>query len=636
MKRFFQKTLAIALSLLTCFSVVACNKDEAPSPSSPSSGNNSESEGTGKYIVSEGISDYTILMPVMRDENLNFAIEELQYGIEATCGYKMAATENYVAGKKYLSVGETELYEINKAAVDGDGLEKTELRVLTVGDDVIMIGEDNEYSVYAVYHFMEKTFGFKWYTFEDAYVEKSSSIELLDLDETDKPDIARRTLYEWDYWVDEVIKRNRRMRTQDFAENFYIDGHSTMQIIPKLKYVDTYPEWFSVPNHDTSFGGAGQLCLSNEAMYQEFIKNSKELILKDWDNDYFQIGMEDNWDYCKCDTCKARAASYNPAGVDDGNRAALWIIFANKVARELNAWVQTIEPGKVIYFPIYAYFYNVNPPVKEENGKYVPMSEDVIVDENVMIMYAPISNEFTYSFDDARSEVNTVLKKWGAVTNNMIIYSYAVPYGVRGWLPMNDLLTMGGSYTFAAENNYHGYIEEGQTYYRYPCMQKLKNYISSQLWWDSSRSLDEIAYEFIDFYYRPVAEEFKAYYSSLKQWQAYQINEMGFKVLPMDHKYSDEKYWPIDAMNHFSRMIDGILEKLLPLKDTNIELYETYFDRVNIEHLWVNYVYCSKYKKHYNDADYQELVDFMEKYTEKYKVLADATTKDLIASWRNS
>lgn len=99
-------------------------------------------EPTDGYIVDKnGISAYKILTPEILDDNLEIAVSELQYGIEQTCGYKMETTDEYESGKKYLSIGRTQLYENNKETVVKGKLNRTDVRVVTLSDDsVVMIG----------------------------------------------------------------------------------------------------------------------------------------------------------------------------------------------------------------------------------------------------------------------------------------------------------------------------------------------------------------------------------------------------------------------------------------------------------------------------------------------------------------
>ena len=102
------RILSVVLTLLLCFSFVACNNNAPTEPIEPDL-------STGKFIVTEQkTSDYSILIPEDADKEINFAASELQFGIEAATGYQMPITVNYVSGNKYLSIGDTALYQFNK------------------------------------------------------------------------------------------------------------------------------------------------------------------------------------------------------------------------------------------------------------------------------------------------------------------------------------------------------------------------------------------------------------------------------------------------------------------------------------------------------------------------------------------
>lgn len=636
-KKWSYKALALVLASILCFSIVGC-KDNG----TLDNGGGNENP-TGKYIVTEqNTSEYSILIPEDADKEIKFAASELQFGIQSATDYVMQISVNYVEGNKYLSIGDTALYQANQEKVVGEGISKKECRVLTVGDNVIMTGGKNEYCVYAVYDFMEKSFGFKWYTYEDYKVDKVEAIELYDLDLRNEAALTFRCLYEWDYtWRSSRLEETksyyhtntRRLRLHDFYEDTFDNGHNLLHtIIPKKEYAQMHPEWFSNPTGAMTYQEAGQLCVTNEEMIAEAIKNIKEQILAATDfeqKEVFMLGMADCWSYCKCANCVAGVAV-------NGNPAGNYVVFANKIARAINEWIVTIDPDKEVYFPIFAYFFVEDAPVvKDENGEWVAVNQDVIPDEHVLIMHASLNSNWAYSYADTRSTMNAKIQKWLAITDNIWIYSYCVPYG-SPFIPMNDLVTMESAYAMARENGYYGYSEEGETYFRTPSMQKLKNYISSQLWWGGEKSMDEVAYEFIDFYYAPVAKEFKAYYSAMKQWQTYQIEELKAVVGIQNQNYAQEQYWPIEIIDMFDNMLVDMLDKLEDLKVTDPIMYQKYFDRINIERLWTTHTYCNLHRSYFSKADYLSKVEFVAKYTQEYKVQLNSGLFNQLESWRNN
>ncbi len=84
---------------------------------------------------------------------------------------------------------------------------------------------------------------------------------------------------------------------------------------------------------------------------------------------------------------------------------------------------------------------------------------------------------------------------------------------------------------------------------------------------------------------------------------------------------------------HFSNALDDMLEKIKSLKITDPVAYQTYFDRINIEKLWVNYALCQFYSSKYNAKDYLELVDFMNEYMLEYNV-GTSSRESLVSAWK--
>ncbi|MBO7345434.1 MAG: hypothetical protein J6U92_05805 [Clostridia bacterium] len=79
-------------------------------------------------------------------------------------------------------------------------------------------------------------------------------------------------------------------------------------------------------------------------------------------------------------------------------------------------------------------------------------------------------------------------------------------------------------------------------------------------------------------------------------------------------------YWPIGMINTFSEMIEAMLLKLEEVKKTDMEAYQTYFDRVNIEKLWVEYCHLFNHRQYLDKQANNEKVDFLLKYMTEYSV----------------
>lgn len=632
MRKTFKKFICLILALACSFSLFACGEGGSAGTSGVGIGGGSSNSSdqtakpTGKYLVYNGASDYVILMPQSVDYNHRIARDEIIEAVENACGYTLPVVTALTEGKKYISIGETALFDSKKEQVLTSPLKQTEARVVTIDNDYFVLGYDSEYTVYAAYELLERLVGFKVYSLDDVYVNKTENIEFLDISVSEIPDFPVRDA-EYDRIYDGDTRLNyRRMRYDYNGDSWFCYGHTVIGVIMKKDlYLSDHPEWYTVPTTDTSAAGGGQLCLSNEDMIAEFIERVKTIITESDDIEnkkFFHLGMEDNWDYCKCANCSALAAANSETGEDTGKRAANFIIFANKVAKAINEdwdWLKENYPGKQIFFPIYAYMHNEYAPVKTVNGKTVAVNDNVILDKNVGVLYAPVNGNFAYSLGDSRSKIAPVIEQWQALTDNMMYYGYCAEFAACP-VPLNDLITMDGTMAALLKNGTYYYQDQGATLTRTSGMEDLRYYVRSNKLWDSSRSVDDYAYEFIDYYYKPVAASFKQYYNSFTAFQRYQVEKLGINVHVLSSAYVKAANWPKAALDNFNKQIDDMLEELLPLAQTDPTAYKKYFDRINSEKIWIYYIYCESYKAYFNTDDYNELIDFMCEYCPQYGI----------------
>lgn len=621
-----KKLFIIALAFVMAVSFVGCKKDSNLSKPDDTV----IYPATGKYIVKDGVSDYEILVPKGDlDWSLTYAVEEIQYGFKKSCGYEMKSTDTVTQGKKYISVGKTDLYLENEEAISPTKPEDLQTRVVTYGDNVFCFAKSTNFTTFSVYRFLNLTLGWKAYACDDVYVDNLKDVKLYEINDTDKADMeirraatSRYYVRDNDYYNYEQYKRFTRMLLNNYTDNFFSGGHNViLQILPKDIYQEKHPEWYTQPNSVMKEGEElGQLCLTNEEMTEEFIKRVKEIILADDDFDrksYFMIGMQDNYGKCMCSNC-VELAKRNNANGEDITRAGNFIMFANKVSKAVNEWIKTIDPDKEIWFPIYAYYHNVNAPVRQlADGSYEPVNENVIPEKHVVIDFAPLKNDLTYAYTDDRNvQVNEQLKQWGALTNKIILYYYRVNYGLK-ILPINDIITVPQAIKDSVARGYVS-VNTSDGASEGTCMNDLKMYVYSQMMWDSSKSTDALAYEFIDYWYKPIADEFKEYYNSLKAWQYRQTEELSPFPQCQDSSWQNAKFWPKGVIDGFVKQVKGMIEKLEPLKTSDPVAYKKYFDRVNCELIWHYYLYMQNYKKYFNESEKNEMKEFLIKYCYEY------------------
>ena len=628
------KLITFLLVVVSCFSVCGCT--QAPSSSGYKPKEELTFEKTGSYLFKDGQSEYQILIPEVTDWYSDFASKELQFGIKEATGYTMPITSIYNEGNKYLSVAETALYLENKEQIDGQGHKFNEARITTIGNNVFFTGDTTEYACYAAYDFMEFTFGFKWYHFEQFVVDKSNEIPVYKINNSNIPSAEFRWFFQYDFITAQnpnAQQNATRLRTWALNESHYgIFGHNATWVLKKENYTTEQREaWFSIPHTHSQDPdhNKGQLCMTNEDLLAEYIKQVKIIIEKEnFSKSMFCQFMNDEFHSCMCSNCVALSEEMYGRADDPNNRAALEIRFTNKVSQAINEWLEEVRPGKRINFITEAYAYNRKAPVKlDENGNYVPVHPDAVPIETVYISLVP-GGTHEIAMSNPKNSGYENMNQWMSLTKNNVYYSYGVPY-YNNVYPMPDLNYLGQDLKLAADQC-SGYMEEAHSASRYGQMQPLRQYVTSQMLWDSSKNFDELAFEFIDVFYAPVAQEFKDYYVQLKQFFAWQVDVADMVLKITDTQiYCQDKYWPKGTIDAFDEMLDNMLnhEKLLAVKELNEEQYKEYWDRINVEKLWVYNCYVRNHDDKFTKEVHNARIDYMIKYMDEYFVYRPYTSQ---------
>lgn len=213
--------------------------------------------------------------------------------------------------------------------------------------------------------------------------------------------------------------------------------HTFGLLIPAKDYFETNPEFFAVSKDGKRL--KKQLCLSNEKLFEEIIKNAKKWLNDNPKAQIISISQNDLvFTDCQCEKCKEIKK--------DGKASDVLVYFVNKVARELrkeypNVKVQTI-----------AYVYSVEAP-----KYYKP-------DDNVIIKLCPIESCENHSATDETCWRNKAfakqLKEWNKVTNNIYLWKYYNDFNYY-LTPFQCLADQRESYNFYAKTGVKGIFAEG-------------------------------------------------------------------------------------------------------------------------------------------------------------------------------
>lgn len=465
-----KKVICLLLCLVMLASVVGCKNQEK---------NQAQAEDvptTDTYVVKNSVSPYKILIPENASAQLKFAASDFQFFFKEATGILLEITTQVdnVQGK-YFSIGDTAIKTAAGVTTTFDEVNRAGYKVVTYGDAIVMAGENDKSSTYAVYGFLGKQFGLEIYG-EDVYeIRQTTDAKLVDLNWTDIPDIPFRCggiSYSW-YGTTEYMSR---MRWDVMSEGWGLVTHTYFKILPPSEYLADHPDWYDDPESPLA------ICQTNEEMKAQFIENVKQIILDTPDCTYYMLGHEDGGPFCNCDGCNAVRAQYN------GVNSALMMIFTNDVVRKINAWAAETIPDRRLEFVTFAYTTTEAPPVEydQETQTYYPINHDekLLAEHNLGIQIAPIGSHISVPYLE-NSTSKPVFEGWDVISDKLYVWAYSAPFS-------NYMVPFDGFGAF--KQNYQDYVDMGIEYVLeqgfisswVPNWHELRGYLNSKLMWDTS------------------------------------------------------------------------------------------------------------------------------------------------------
>ena len=400
-------------------------------------------------------------------------------------------------------IGDTELAAKHKLL--STALPDEEWHIKSVGDQIILNGGGTRGALYATYHFLEDYCGIHWWSEAEEYVPAASPLTLDALDASGKPAFIFRDMY-----FSQASEKNPQLRARvrlngrdgtsvekAFGGSFRYGppgaSHTFDHYFPAEEYLATKPEYFSLVNGKRVGGQfAGQLCITNPELRQEFIKKVLENIEKGHAEakgaelpppQIYDVSMNDNRNRCQCDKCKAEEEKYNPSG--------LYLNFLN----ELAAVVKEKYPH--VFISTLAYFYNEPPP---KGG--------IKAADNVIIRLCDTqSNQAASILEPCNKVYLDILSQWKNHAKHLFIWDYAIVFGdTMTGLPFASEWHYGDLFRTYLANNVSGIFWEHE--YPHKCdMYELKFFLEAKLMENPNLDDKKLIDTFLKCYYGP-AEPF--------------------------------------------------------------------------------------------------------------------------------
>lgn len=460
-----------------------------------------------------------IIIPSVADDCVVYATEKLQEYAFKVCGTRLGIRAD---GKKENCFCLCYADDFGKPAngIKGDGY-----GIFTRDKSVYLVSETSRGLMYAVYGYLEKYLGIRFLTAEAEYVPTGELVVPTE-DFITNPDFGMRTYLVGDTFqehadfdhiartgvvdlftkVDDRHGGQRKVYGRNCNHNFHF-------YCPFEKYGNAHPEFYRffyvnnqiTPTIDLTNGITkdGKLDESVDISVAKIVIDEMKKDLEKYPKaEVFCFTQEDGEYYYDSDENRELEKKYKRSGI--------LIRFCNVIVRELNKYLSESGQTRAIKLMTFGYAYTKEAPVKEVNGKFVPIDETVKADDNLIIQLALFRNGYYGYFSDKQyPHIKKAFSEWANVAKEFWFWGYDINF--HRYLSYYDSL---GNIS----DDVRGFKKRGITYLcingsyetKRIWQSNIRAYVYRKCMWDTTLDCNSLADEYVNLYYKEASGAVKA------------------------------------------------------------------------------------------------------------------------------
>lgn len=385
---------------------------------------------------------------------------------------------------------ETVAYDISALGEDG-------FVIRAVGEKLYLLGASGRGTLYAVYDFLEKFAGSRFYA---SYFEKIPQLDTFtvpaDINVREVPVFDVRNTFWYDYTCHDEFCAKRKANGRKFRPIEEKWGGSANWAGGACHTL------YALAEMDKS--GAGHIntepCLCDETVYETVLKNVRASLHAHPGARFISVSQNDSGAEgvgCQCEKCTALLEK-------TGSYAGSYILFVNRIADAIR------EEFPDVMIHTFAYRFTRKAPI------------GVKPRPNVTVEMCTIEGCFRHPLDECdaiddpymKSDSFPVLiRKWSALSETLSIWDYTTDFAHYS-LTFPNFEVMRKNVRLFAENHAKYIFEQGAYTSRNCEFCELRGYLFSKLLWDpymTKETYASLANEFIDDYYGRGADDIRAY-----------------------------------------------------------------------------------------------------------------------------
>jgi len=405
----------------------------------------------------------------------------------------------------------------------------------TVGDRLLLYGVRPRGTLYAVYEFLERHVGVRWWTPYEEWVPSRPDLDVPVLDERGAPAFGYRDISLGD--VNRAFAARSRLNghfgrvppsfggARTYGPPHHV--HTFYLYVAPEELFEEHPDYFSEIG-GLRYGGDAQLCLTHpdlptlvaDRMARQIDEARREAAEKGASLPTLFSFSQNDWARpCECERCSALVER-------EGSESGPVIEFVNNLSRllareDFELWIDTL-----------AYDYTLDPPSR------------LRAEPNVIVRVTGLhQRDFTLpAGHSSNGRYATAVEGWGGRTEHLWVWDYLVVFGDHGDFPIPNLRALAEDYAWYLERGVEGiYLQAA-----YPIaadMRDLKLWVAAKLLSDPGRDYDALVEEFTGGYYGPAAASIRGYLGVVERAARRNPSRIGYVPDLEDYRYLDRKFF---------------------------------------------------------------------------------------------
>lgn len=442
-----------------------------------------------------------------------------------------------------------------------------------VKSNIILAGGKQRGTMYAVFSFLENTFGVRWYTPEVTVTPSRKNFAFDYLNHQEKPSLQVRNDFYYEAFDPTWAAHNKINGAMGFREQHgdiegYWAVHTFYRFMPPSEFYDEHPEYYSLIDGKRIHDHA-QLCLTNPDVLEIITERLKKAMRENPSNLIYSVSQNDWRNPCQCDNCSAIVKI-------EGSEAGVMVWFVNQVADN----VKEEFPNK--YVGTLAYQYTRKPP------------EKIKPKENVVIRLCSIECCFAHDFKSCPENQAFLndLEEWASISPHLYIWDYVVNFS-HYTMPYPNFNVLQSNIKTFRDNNSIGIMEQAAYQSRGGEFAELRAYVISKILWNAECDVNLVIDDFIYGYYGRSGQYVREYLDFLHD-QITPDTHIHLGLDPNDKIFSDKFIQEADKIFDQAEVVAGsdvMKERVelarLPLmylkckRNPVVSKYDGTFDRLN-------------------------------------------------------